>query len=65
LECEFAVDIGDFHGDLEEMLFGVGEGELVADFSVGGGGEEQTDKEQDGKAKSGRRERAETAGRPG
>ena len=36
LESYLPPDVGNFHGDVEEMLFGMGERDFVADGGVGG-----------------------------
>jgi hypothetical protein len=46
LEFELVVNAGDFHGDVEKVLFRIGEGDFVADGGGGGGGEEQEEKKE-------------------
>lgn len=43
------MDVGDFHRDVEEVLFGVQDGDFVADGGGSGSGEEEKDEKPEGK----------------
>jgi len=46
LKSELPVDVRDFHGDVEEVLLGLGKGDLIADGGTSREGEEENNEDE-------------------